>query len=59
MNANIDFDDEEEPGVNPVHVVLTVCGINNEVSARNVFIDIEGLDSLDKFAMLDGDGRYP
>ena len=45
----------EAPAINPVHDVLTVCGITNEVS-RNVFINIEGLDStIDKFARLNGD----
>ena len=42
------------PAVNPVHNVPTVCGIGTAAN-RNVFINIEGLDTIDKFARLDGD----
>ena len=37
-----------------VHHVLTVCGISTDV-ARQVFILVEGLDSLDSFGDLSGD----
>jgi hypothetical protein len=42
------------PPVNPVHDVLTVCGVGTQ-SARDTFIDVEGLDTLDAFATLNGD----
>ena len=59
MNPNVDVDDDDEeadegPIINPVHDVLIVCGITVAAN-RNVFINIEGLDTLDKFAYLDGD----
>jgi hypothetical protein len=41
--------------VNPVHAVLAVCGISTNAS-RQVFIDVEGLDSINAFATLNGDG---
>jgi hypothetical protein len=42
------------PGANPVHGVLALCGVTSAV-ARQVFIDIEGLDTIDAFATLNGD----
>ena len=53
-NVDIDDEEEEEPGVKPVHAALIVCRVANEVS-QNVFITREGLDTLDKFARLDDD----
>ena len=45
----------EAPTTNRVHDVLTVCGVTNVVSRNVVFINIEGLDTIDKFARLNGD----
>ena len=46
----------EAPEINFIHDILTVCGITN-VLHRNVFINIEGLDTIDnKFDRLNGDG---
>jgi hypothetical protein len=39
---------------NPIHGVLQVCGINAAAS-RDVFIVIEGLDTMESFALLSGD----
>ena len=39
---------------NSVHIALRVCGITAEAS-RKVFIEIEGIDSLEAFGMLNGD----
>ena len=39
---------------NPIHGVLQVCGVN-AVASRNVFIETEGLDSMEAFALLSGD----
>ena len=39
---------------NPIHDVLALCGVNT-AAARATFINIEGLDSIDAFAMLNGD----
>ena len=41
-------------GVNPVHAALEVCGIG-AAAARNVFIQVEGIDSLEAFGALSGD----
>jgi hypothetical protein len=41
--------------VNPIHGVLQVCGIN-ALASRDVFIFTEGLDSMEAFALLSGDG---
>ena len=40
--------------VNPVHHVLDLCGVTM-VALCNIFIDIEGLHSIDAFASLSGD----
>ena len=45
---------EAAPLVNPVHNVLIVCGVT-AAAARQVFIDTEGLDTIDAFANLNGD----
>ena len=42
------------PVVNPVHNVLNLCGVTAAAS-RQIFIDVEGLDSIDAFANLNGD----
>ena len=42
------------PPANPVHGVLAVCGISTNAS-RQTFIDVEGLNSIDAFATLNGD----
>jgi hypothetical protein len=42
------------PVLNPVHNVLNLCGVTAATS-RQVFIDIEGLDTIDAFATLNGD----
>ena len=39
---------------NSVHIALRVCGITAQAS-RKVFIEIEGIDSLEAFGMLNGD----
>lgn len=44
---------EPEPP-NPVHEVLTICGIASAAS-RETFINIEGLDSMEAFASMNGD----
>lgn len=51
-----DFVEVAIPGVavNPIHNVLALCGVDTE-EARAVFINVEGLNSVDAFAMLDGD----
>ena len=41
--------------IDDVHHVLTICGIT-AVASRNVFIDVEGLDTLEAFGDLNGDG---
>ena len=40
--------------VNPVHRVLEICGVT-PVAARDIFINIEDIDSIDAFASLSGD----
>ena len=40
--------------VNPVHTALEVCGIG-AAAARNVFIQVEGIDSIEAFGALSGD----
>jgi hypothetical protein len=42
------------PVLNPVHNVLNICGVTVEAS-RQIFIDIDGLHSIDAFAYLNGD----
>ena len=42
------------PVVNPVHNVLNLCGVTAAAS-RQIFIDVEGLDTIDAFANLNGD----
>ena len=44
--------DAEPP--NPIHGVLTTCGITT-ASHRDVFINIEGLDSISAFTRISGD----
>ena len=39
----------------PIHQVLRTCGTNS-AATRTTFIEIEGLDSLEEFAKLNGDG---
>jgi hypothetical protein len=39
---------------NPIHDVLITCGITN-AGYRDVFINIEGLDSIGAFATMNGD----
>jgi hypothetical protein len=39
---------------NPVHGALAVCGVS-DVASRNVFIQVEGLDSIEAFGALSGD----
>ena len=39
---------------NPIHGVLTTCGITN-VAHPDVFISIEGLNSITAFATMSGD----
>ena len=47
-------DAEPEPP-NPVHDMLTICGIAN-AATRTTFIEIEGLlDSMEAFASMNGD----
>jgi hypothetical protein len=41
--------------INPIHGVLQVCGVN-ALASRDVFIFTEGLDSMEAFALLSGDG---
>ena len=43
-----------EAPINPVHNVLALCGVTS-AEAREVFITVEGLDSMDAFATLSGD----
>jgi hypothetical protein len=44
------------PVVNPVHNVLNLCGVTAAAAAsRQIFIDFEGLDTIDAFANLNGD----
>ena len=40
--------------INPIHGVLQVCGVN-AVASRDIFINMEGLDSIESFALLSGD----
>jgi hypothetical protein len=42
------------PVENPVHNVLALCGVTS-FNARQNFITIEGLDTIDAFATLSGD----
>ena len=46
-------DAEVEP-TNPVHGILITCGITN-AAHRDVFMEIEGLDSIAAFAAMSGD----
>ena len=46
-------DAEPEPP-NPVHDILTICGITI-AAARATFINIERLDSVEAFASMNGD----
>jgi hypothetical protein len=39
------------PELNPVQNVLALCGMN-PVAGRQIFIDLEGLDTFDAFANL-------
>jgi hypothetical protein len=48
----------DNPPANPVHGILTVCGILMNTS-RQIFIDVEGLNSIDAFATLNGDSNVP
>jgi hypothetical protein len=45
-------DAEPEPP-NPVHDMLTICRIAN-AATRTTFINIEGLDSVEAFASMNG-----
>jgi hypothetical protein len=49
-----DAEPEGEPP-NPIHEVLNVCGITT-AAGRSIFINIEGLDSMEAFASMNGDG---
>lgn len=44
----------DAPEVAGVHNVLTLCGVSSAV-ARQTFIKVEGLDTIDSFATLNGD----
>ena len=44
----------EAAAVNPIHNVLALCGVAT-AAARATFINLEGLNSIDAFAMLNGD----
>jgi hypothetical protein len=41
--------------INPIHGVLQVCGVN-ALASRDIFIFTEGLDSMEAFSLLSGDG---
>jgi hypothetical protein len=43
-----------DPVPNPVHDVLNLCGVTVPATCQ-IFIDIEGLDTIDAFANLNGD----
>jgi hypothetical protein len=46
--------EEAGVGVNPVHAALEVCGIG-AAAARNMFIQVKRIDSLEAFGALSGD----
>jgi hypothetical protein len=46
--------DAEPETPNPVHDILTICGIANAATCTT-FINIEGLDSVEAFASMNGD----
>ena len=50
----VDAADAEPEPPNPVHEILTVCGITTAAN-RATFINIEGLDSMEAFASMNGD----
>jgi hypothetical protein len=50
----IDTANAEPKPPNPVHDMLTICGIANAVT-RTTFINIEELDSVEAFASMNGD----
>ena len=54
MAAPAELEGIAAASVNPVCHVLDLCGVTS-VASRNIFIDIEGLDSIDAFASLSGD----
>lgn len=45
-----------EVELNPVHDVLSLCGVTAP-AAREIFMTVEGLDSVDAFATLSGDAN--
>ena len=47
------IDTDVEPP-NPVHGILITCGVTN-AAHRDVFMEIEGLDSIAAFAAMNGD----
>ena len=50
----IDAADAEPKPPNPVHDMLTICDIAN-TATHTTFINIEGLDSVEAFASMNGD----
>jgi hypothetical protein len=50
----IDAADAEPEPPNSVHKILTICGITTAAN-RETFINIEGLDSVEAFASMNGD----
>jgi hypothetical protein len=50
----IDAANAESEPPNPVHEILTICGITTAAN-RKTFINIEGLDSVEAFASMNGD----
>jgi hypothetical protein len=50
----IDAANAEPEPPNPVHEILTICGITTAAN-RETFINIEGLDSVEAFASMNGD----
>jgi hypothetical protein len=50
----IDAADAEPEPPNSVHKILTICGITTAAN-RKTFINIEGLDSVEAFASMNGD----
>jgi hypothetical protein len=50
----IDAANAEPKPPNPVHDMLTICGIANAATCTT-FINIEGLDSVEAFASMNGD----
>ncbi len=45
-----------DPAPNPVHDVLNLCGVTAPAT-RQIFIDVEGLDTIDAFANLNGNSN--